>query len=185
MSVGEGKLERLARLIQERDAIDREISNLIGRPALLGHVGELIAAAIFEISLEESAAAKGFDGRFACPPLKDCTVNIKWYAKREGVLDLTPACLPDYYLVLAGPASPATSSKGKDRPWLIESVHLFRGKDLCTSLEKSLKHIGRATSVRKSFWNEAEIYPLQTCRLLPLSDDQRRMLSLFRKRELS
>ncbi len=52
--------------------------------ALPGHLGEWIAAQVFGIELERHATAKGIDGRFA----DGRTVNIKWYLKREGLLDL-------------------------------------------------------------------------------------------------
>ena len=45
------------------------------------------------------------------------SVNVKWYLKREGVLDTTESAILDYYLVLAGPPSGAVSSKGTTRPW--------------------------------------------------------------------
>lgn len=98
-------LEQLAELIRKRNALEREIKALIGRPAAIGHIGEYIAATVFDIALEESATQKGIDGHFTDGPLKDRTVNIKWYARREGLLDITPDGLPDYYLVLTGPKS--------------------------------------------------------------------------------
>jgi len=51
-------LTRLAQLIQTRNQVAREIASLIGRPAIIGHVGEYIAARVFRIALEESAAQK-------------------------------------------------------------------------------------------------------------------------------
>lgn len=123
-------LPRLAELVRTRNAVDAEIAAVVGRPALIGHVGEYIAANIFGIELEGSAARKAIDGRFASGPLSGATVNIKWYAKQEGLLDLTPDSLPDYYLVLAGPRQPAASSRGTHRPWLIQSVFLFDANDL-------------------------------------------------------
>ena len=108
-------LARLAALIQQRNAIDQEIAQLIGRPALIGHVGEYIASRLFGIDLMASASHKGIDGYFGDGPLAGRSVNIKWYAKLEGMLDITPAALPDTYLVLAGPPDSALSSRGATR----------------------------------------------------------------------
>ena len=46
---------------------------------------------------------EGIDGRSANDPLAGKTVNVKWYGKREGVLDINPAGVPDHYLVMTGP----------------------------------------------------------------------------------
>ena len=53
------QLEQLASLLARRDAIDKKIVDLIGRPALKGHVGEWIAQEIFGVKLAESAASEG------------------------------------------------------------------------------------------------------------------------------
>ena len=106
------KLTDLADLIRERNAIEEQMGAIIGRPGLLGHVGEFIASRVFDIKLEHSAAAKGIDGRFTSGPLAGQTVNVKWCAKREGLLDIRPDALPDYYLVLAGPKAAPVSSRG-------------------------------------------------------------------------
>jgi len=173
-------LTRLARLIQARNQIAKDIASLIGRPATLGHVGEYIAADIFRIVLEASAAQKGIDGRFADGPLQGRSANVKWYGKQKGLLSITPAFLPDYYLVLAGPKAPAGSSKGEILPWVIRSVHLFYAHALVGVLRQHGVTIGIATSVRQPLWNEAEIYPVQRNTALVLSTEQRRLLSLFR-----
>ena len=57
-------LNRLAELVAQRNAVSAEISALTGRPAQLGHLGEFIAAGVFDIALEDTAVNKGFDGRF-------------------------------------------------------------------------------------------------------------------------
>jgi hypothetical protein len=54
-----------------------------------GHLGEWIAAQVFDIELEGSAVAAAIDGRFRSDPLQGQTVNTKWYFKREGLLDTT------------------------------------------------------------------------------------------------
>ena len=57
-------------------------------------------------------------------------MNIKWYLKREGLLDTTESAALDYYLVLTGPPSAALSSRGTTRPWCIQAVFLFDTRQL-------------------------------------------------------
>jgi hypothetical protein len=172
-------LQRLADLIREQNRIGSEIAALVGRPALQGHVGEFIAARIFDISLEPSANQRAIDGRFRSGTLAGRSVNVKWYGKRENLLDLAPADGPDYYLVLAGPAAPPASSRGQLRPWCIESVHLFEHKPLVAELCHAGVKVGVATSIRKDLWPPAQLYPKQCSRLLSLSPEQRASLDLF------
>ena len=103
------KLNELVELLRKRNEIDSVISSVIGRPAISGHLGEFIAARIFDIQLAESATNKGSDGYFKNEPLSGRTVNIKLYGKQEGLLDINPAALPDFYLVLTVPKSAAIS----------------------------------------------------------------------------
>ena len=49
-------LNHLAKLLSNRNSIDKEIGDIIGRPALTGHIGEYIAANVFDIALSESAS---------------------------------------------------------------------------------------------------------------------------------
>jgi len=172
-------LAQLAELIKLKNTIEQQISLLIGRPALIGHVGEYIAARIFDIRLEESARQKSIDGYFLSGELSGKSVNIKWYAEKEGILDITPAVLPDFYLVLAGPTFPAQSSQGTARPWLIEQVFIFESEQLFKKLSQRGMKIGVATSIPKAFWEEAEIYSQQNNNILSLSEEARRMLALF------
>ena len=81
-----------------------------------GHLGEWIASAVFDIELEPSATTATVDGRFRSSKLQGKPVNIKWYPKREALLDLTEADGLDYYLVMTGPTAPAVSSRGGVRP---------------------------------------------------------------------
>jgi hypothetical protein len=173
-------LIRLAKAIRARNAVEEEITAIIGRPAQLGHVGEYIAAHVFGIALEHSATHKGSDGRFTCGPLAGRTVNVKWYAKMEGLLDLAVDAIPDYYLVLAGPKSAAVSSRGTTRPWVIASAFLFHVGELVDHLHTRGVKLGVATSVTRPIWDKAEIYPLAANPRLTLSDEQRSLLSLFR-----
>jgi hypothetical protein len=114
---------RIAGLLRQRNAIDAEIATVNGRPMTSGHLAEWIASTVFGIDLEPSATAKAIDGRFRSGQLAGRTVNIKWYLKREGLLDMTSSPALDFYLVLAGPAVAAASSRGGTRPWTVEAVY--------------------------------------------------------------
>ncbi len=173
------ELTALAELIRRRNAVEQDISAIIGRPALIGHVGEVIASRVFDIKLQHSAAAKGIDGRFTSGPLAGQTVNIKWYAKHEGILDIRPDALPDWYVILAGPRTAPTSSRGSVRPWLIESVYLFEAAALVQSLKQRGVKIGVAASVAKPLWVSAEVYPEQRSQALVLTDEQKEQLRIF------
>jgi hypothetical protein len=172
-------IRSLAHLVKARNDIERKIAAIIGRPGLIGHVSEYIASEIFGIKLEESASSKGIDGHFVGGSLAGKGVNIKWYTKQEYSLDLAVESPPDYYLVVTGPKSPDVSSLGMTRPWLISSVYLFDSASLIESLGARAVSIGIATSVVGRLWREAEIYPLQTNKLLSLTVDQRSNLALF------
>lgn len=175
-------LKQLARLIDTRNQIEREITALIGRPAAIGHIGEHIASRIFNIALEESASHKSSDGYFRDEPLKGHTVNIKWFAFQEGILDITPDSLPDYYLVLTGQKSGAMTSRERVRPWTIEKVFLFEAQTLANELIQTGVKMGIATSVRRNLWEKSEIYPTSHNILFQLSQAQHDALALFAKR---
>jgi hypothetical protein len=111
--------------------------------------------------------------------LQDRTVNIKWYLKREGLLDTTESTALDYYLVLSGPPSAAVSSRGTTRPWCIEAVFLFDARRLRSEqIMRGVKR-GVASSVIKRQWAAAEIYPSPTNAQLTLSPQQVEQLKLF------
>ena len=174
------ELEQLASLLARRNAIDEQIAALIGRPAIRGHVGEWIAHEIFGVTLEESAVQKGFDGRFADGPLAGKTVNVKWYGKREGLLDINPDGVPDYYLVMTGPKAVAMTSRGQTRPWVITEVFLFDAPALVERLRRLGRRLGVAASVRQHEWEAARVYPAAAPRArLTLTDAQREALKLF------
>ena len=109
-------LRLIAQLLQERNKIDEQIASVIHRPMTAGHLGEWLAAEIFDIELEPSAVATALDGRFRSGPLRGRTVNVKWYLRSEGLLDLTLSDELDEYLVMTGPVSAALSSRGQTRP---------------------------------------------------------------------
>lgn len=173
------ELQELASLIKQRNQIDSLISVIINRPAIIGHTGEYIASRIFGIRLAESASHKGIDGYFTDGSLQGRSVNIKWYTKKTGLLDINPDCLPDYFLVMTGGKGSAVSSKGKTLPWCIKHVYLFDAAELVNELAARGVGIGIATSVKKDMWEQAEIYPVQRNRLFEVNEEMARQLRLF------
>jgi hypothetical protein len=171
-------MRRIAELLRERNAIDEEIAAITHRPMTSGHLGEWIASEIFDIELELSAVAAGIDGSFRSGPLRGRTVNIKWYLKREGLLDTSESARLDYYLVLPAPPSAAAASKGATRPWRIDAVYLFNARQLrAEQIERGVKR-GTASSVVTRQWAAAEIYPAASP-ILPISSRQAELLHLF------
>jgi hypothetical protein len=172
-------LVKLAELVRARNKVTDEIAALIGRPAQIGHVGEYIAAQIFQIRLLESASHKAIDGHFQGGQLDGRSVDVKWFTLNDGILDLREDAPPDFYLVLTGPRTAAGSSRGTTRPWVIEAVYLFEGRPLVEELQRRGVRRGVATSVRQHLWREAEIYPEARNRQFRLTEEQRRLLRLF------
>lgn len=174
-----GKLEKLAEILAVHNRISKQITAIIDRPAQIGHVGEFIASQVFDIELESSAVHKGSDGRFRSGALAGRTVNIKWYAKREGIVDISLKYIPDFYLVFAGPLTPPSSSRGEERPWLIEGVFLFDAKPFLDALKERGVKIGIPTSVARQYWNQAQVFPKTTSSPLLLTSEQCEILNLF------
>lgn len=172
-------LVRLKELLAARNNLDAEISRIIGRPALTGHIAEYIASQVFSIDLHASAAHRGSDGIFRAGELAGKNVNVKWYGRQEGILDVGPHSLVDFILVMTGPKSQPGSSRGKVRPFVINSVYLFDAKRLTSDLEQHGVRIGIATSVKRDYWDSAEVYPNQRSLLLGLDERQRKILGLF------
>lgn len=172
------QLEELAEMLRERNVIDARIGQLINRPMTAGHAGEWIASRIFDIELEPSAVAKAIDGRFRTGPLAGRSVNVKWYLKREGLLDMTEDPALDYYLLLAGPKASSRDDRTL-RPWRIDAVYLFDAQALLTQQRDRGVKTGVAAGVRAQQWQDAEIYPTQTCQALILSAMEREKLRLF------
>ncbi len=173
------KIRELAELVRKRNLIDEAIAQIIGRPALIGHVGEFLASEIFGVILEDSASHPAWDGRFANGAFEGKTVDVKFYAKRESLLDIKAEALPDYFLVFTGPKALASSSRGESRPWIIEEVFLFDAKALAERLRARGVKFGVATSVRNEEWKAARIFPSGDHSPLRLSKDQRKALSRF------
>lgn len=173
-------LHGLAGLLRSRNALDAQIARLIGRPALPGHLGEWIAAEIFDIALADSAVTKGLDGHFRGTPDPGASVNVKLYGTRAGAVDLVEAAAADYYLVMTGPIAQPVSSRGSHRPVCVHGVYLFRTSELLLDLRERGVRIGVASSVRKELWEQAEVFPDSANPTLVLTEEQRYALSLFR-----
>lgn len=172
-------IRRAAELLRDRNAIDVDLVRVIARPVTAGHLGEWIASLVFDVELESSPSAKGIDGRFRSGPLQGRTVNVKWYMRHQGLLDTTEHAALDYYLVLAGPPSPAGSSRGTTQPWCIHSAYLIDARQLrAEQLARGVK-LGIASSVTKQQWLSAQIYPPTAASPLPLTREQADLLQLF------
>ena len=131
-------LEQMTSLLARRNTIDKKIAALIDRPAIRGHIGEWIAQEIFRVTLETDANQKIIDGRFADGPLAGQTVNVKWYGKRERILDIKPDSdgVLNYYLVMTGLPAGAVTSRGQTRPLVITEVFLFNAPPLVKRLRE-------------------------------------------------
>ena len=171
--------EHVVQLLHTRNAVDQEISRIIQRPMSTGHLGEWLASRIFGIDLHPSATHTGSDGVFADGPQAGRTVNIKWYSKRENLLDISTVGPPDTYLVMTGPPSAAASSRGALRPLCVENVYLFDHDEVVAALTARGTKIGIASSLVKAQWTAAEVFPAASPRL-PLSDEQKHALILLR-----
>lgn len=177
--IDNAQLAELATLLRERNAVDARVGAIIDRPVLSGHVAEWIAARVFDIELETLANATAIDGRFSTGPLAGRTVNVKYKGRDDSELDVTASTLVDYYLVFTGPRGQAASSKGSVLPYCIQTVYLFDACHLLAELTERGVKIGTATSLLRSQWPAAEIYPLATTPLLALDDVQRVQLEMF------
>jgi hypothetical protein len=166
----------LASLVKSRNTIDSKIAGAIGHTAQINNVGEYIASIVFRIHLEESGHNQGFDGRFTAGPLAGSTVDIHWKSRHDGLLNIKPETIPDYYLVFTGPTTPPSDNA---TPWLIERSFLFKAHDLLAALRERKVQIGTGTSITGPLWERAEIYPIPRNTLFLLSEEERHMLFLF------
>lgn len=172
-------LVRLSNLIKDLNDLTAQIGSIINRPAQIGHLGEYIAAKIFDITLQESASAKSIDGYFNTGALAKRSVNIKWFLKNDGLMNLARRSPPDFYLVMTGRMVAPATSRGKIRPYVIKYVYLFGGQEIGEKLQSRGVKIGIASSVRKDDWQTAEIYPRQVNQQLLLNPKQITMLKMF------
>lgn len=75
----------LATLLKTLNGTLAQIPAVLGRPAQVGHAGEPIASAIFDIDLHPNAAFKDHDGYFNTrSPLSGRSVNVNWGLLQEG-----------------------------------------------------------------------------------------------------
>lgn len=172
------KLAELADLLRRRNVIDQQIGMLIDRPMTAGHAGEWIASKVFDIQLEPTAVATAIDGRLRAGPLAGKTVNVKWYLKREGILDMTESPALHYYLVLAGPKAAAKDER-TIRPWRIDAVYLSDAQQLLADQRSRGAQTGVAAGIRDAQWQAAEIYPTASSTVLVLTKDQRKQLQPY------
>ena len=172
-------VRQVAELVRERNAIDDKITAIIKRPVASGHLWEWLAAQLFGIELELSAAKRGFDGRFVSGPLAGRTVDVKWSSQAKGLLNMKEAEELDYYLVFAGPASPPGTSREISLPWCIESVYLFDAKRLFVAQRARGVRVGTQSKVPPVQWEAAELYPRPRNPLLKIRPEQRELLGLF------
>jgi hypothetical protein len=177
------ELGRLAALIRQRNAVDREIADLLGRPATAGNLGEFIAAAVFDIELAPTGVNPGHDGVFRSGLLAGKSVNVKLYSEDAGGLDIGPYAA-DYYLVLTGP-KPQASTGPRSLPRRIDAAYLFDMAALRADLTARGVGIGIATSVRKSLWQAAQVYPPLEGAPITLTAEQIALLGLFRPQDAS
>ena len=172
-------LPRLAELLHARNTVESNIANLLGNSVNLSTIGEYITATIFHITLIPSTQHHEFAGIFASQPLRGKTVDVQWYPRREGFLNVHTESTPDYYLVLAGPKQESSTARALVNPWLISSVHLFNTPELLTALRERGVQIGSHTSVINQLWERAEIFPIQHNSSLILTEEQRALIQIF------
>jgi len=176
-------LHGLASFIKIRNVVDEEIARTIGRPAHPGHIAEYVAAAVFDIELEQAANSRAIDGRFRSEALAGKSVNIKFGARKHGMLNLVASSdwtqHPHYYLVLTGQGKGATSSSGQTAPWVIQQVLLFEARELLEQLATTGVKLGIGTSINSALWRTAMIYPEPVNATLTLTAQQHEALRLF------
>lgn len=170
-------LERVAELVHKRNKIDQKIHSIVRRAVVHGHLGEYIAGGVFDLAINDNASTPGVDGVFLSGELAGATVNVKWYGRREGILDLTTANRPQYYLVMTGPTG--VGARGGLRPLVIDAVYLFNASRLFEQQRSRGVKIGVASSVPKGLWEAAQVYPVNRTGLDVLPADGERLLRLF------
>ena len=178
-------LTHLADLIRIHNFVNGRISTIIGRPANTGSIGEYIGAEIFDIALATNPVAKAIDGHFRHGDLAGRSVNIKFYSRFGGLLDMASDVeeggFPDFYLVLSGPKPTSALTHGTQAPLVIDTVYLLDSRRLLEDLLRRPTPMmpGIATSIRKHHWESARIHPGSDQSPLVLSDQQRTALALL------
>jgi hypothetical protein len=169
----------VARLVRERDVIDGEITRIINRPAVAGHLGEWLASELFDIDLEPPGSAEAFDGRFASGPLATGTVNIEWISRRDEQLDPDSSRAIDFHLVFTGTRALALTTKGLVRPVRINACYLFDARELEARQAARGATSCAAAGLRAEEWNAAEIFPDRNNPLLTIGPEAHGLLALF------
>ncbi len=169
-------LNQLSSLIKSRNTIDGKLASIIKKSAQIGNMGEYIASIIFEIALDSTGKARGYDGRFTRGSLAGQSVDVQWRVRRDGQINIKIDAIPDYYLVFTGPP---TCNPPYASPWLIESIFLFPAMELRAALHERGVQIGNNTSVALPLWERAEIYPIPRNSGLVLTEEQRKQLIIF------
>ena len=153
------QIKEFSELINQRNEIDHKIVKYTRRPAEKGHIAEWVASKAFPINLNERGNQSEYDGIFNSGDLKGKYVDIKYHAVNNHIMNINSKLTSEVYLlVFTGPYESAQSSKGKDRPFCISNIYLFNENELYEKLKNWVK-ISVATSVRKTYWEEKEIYP--------------------------
>lgn len=172
-------LPRLAELLRARNTVESNIANLLQCEVDLNIVGEQIAASIFGIRFVPATAPGQSAGVFTCPTLAGKTVEVRWYLRREGILNIHTDPAPDYTLVLAGPKFDPSEARALVDPWIITSAYLFHMPELFNMLRTRGVRIGPRISVNSHLWEQAEIFPSSPNSALVLTNEQLRLLQLF------
>ncbi|MDI6872056.1 MAG: hypothetical protein QME79_12080 [Bacillota bacterium] len=139
-------------------------------------MGEYIASEVFDIELNTRRNAKGDDGVFRSGPYAGQGVNVKWYSKHTGILDVNPHGVSHHYLVLTGPRA---GGSPKTNPWLIREVYLFDGPTVVQHLVSRGCRVAEASSVLQEHWTEAMVYPHDRHPEYSLTEEQKTALALF------
>lgn len=172
-------LSHLAELVRARNAVESNIANLLGSAVNLDTVGEFIAANVCGIRLIPSVQHNEFAGIFTNAALMGKTVDIRWYTRREGFLNVHTDPTPDYTLVLAGPKLDQNEARALVNPWIITSVYLFHTQELLHTLRTRSVRVGPRVSVNSQLWEQAEIFPTPRNHLFVLTTEQHQLLQLF------
>lgn len=175
-------LTHLADLIRIRNFVNSSISKIINHPAEVGHIAEYLLGKILDIELHDAANIKATDGIFRTGALAGKSVNVKYRAAQNRLLNLEevldPSLHAHFYLAVQGPKSPSKRSAGRELPFLIDSMYLFESTVLIPRITKpGQEHLGRF--VPTALWQEAMVYPEQINQALILTDEQKAALTLF------
>jgi hypothetical protein len=169
----------VAKLLRQRNEMDGEITRIINRPVVGGHLAAWLANELFDIDLEPAGSARALDGRFTSGALANKTVNIQWISERNGHLDSTASGQPDFCLVFTGPKALALTREGVVRALRIDACYLFDARLLRARQVASGANGGKASSVLAAEWEAAEIFPRHHNPLLRVDSEAARLLGLF------